>query len=148
MCDFCSRPSADELTQCRCFHFFCDNCANVGCADDPGFTICDFCPKCSTECEIKNFNAAVDLAKTLDKAPEEPVVSIPTEFQCPITRDLMNDPVVLSDGFSYERQSAVQWLSTSKISPMTGAEVDVRSITPNTVLRVLINDWKRLNKVV
>jgi hypothetical protein len=59
----------------------------------------------------------------------------------------MDDPVVLTDGFSYERAAIVEWMKSKTISPMTGMPV-VGSIVPNTVLRVMINDWKQLNGVV
>ena len=148
-CDFCARQF-DELARCRCFHFFCDDCASVGCSDDPHFTVCDFCPRCSKECEIKNYHAALGLADSLnaEASPLENKLQLPpTEFQCPITRDLMDDPVVLTDGFSYERAAIVEWMKSKTISPMTGMPV-VGSIVPNTVLRVMINDWKQLNGVV
>ncbi len=133
-CDFCSvRTEEEELYKCKCLHSFCDECANVVLADDPSFTICSFCPCCSTA-GCKAQSAAV--------AQPEP----PTEFFCPITQDILQDPVVLTDGFSYERQAVVDWLSRRMISPVTGKPV-ANALMPNTVLKVLINDWKRLHNI-
>jgi hypothetical protein len=153
VCDFCSIPSLHEIAQCRCFHSFCDQCSNVTCSDDPNFTICNFCPKCSVECEISNYEAAVELAKAMEEEekaqlppPPPPVPQPPTEFVCPITRDLMTDPVVLSDGFSYDRSSIVEWMRSRMISPMTGAPI-ANAVMPNIVLRVMINDWKEKHGV-
>ncbi|NBV88156.1 MAG: hypothetical protein EBR88_01365, partial [Betaproteobacteria bacterium] len=30
-------------------------------------------------------------------------MSVPNEFLCPITMMIMRDPVIISDGYSYER---------------------------------------------
>ena len=120
-CDFCARRF-DNLATCRCFHFFCDDCANVSCSDDPGFTVCDLCPKCSVECEIKNFHAALEFAESSQEpSPSKPLAPVqpPKEYECPITKDLMTDPVVLTDGFSYERKVIVEWMKSKVVSPMT-----------------------------
>jgi hypothetical protein len=53
----------------------------------------------------------------------------------------MDDPVVLTDGFSYERKAITDWMKLSAISPMTGATV-VNSLVANTVLSIMINEWK------
>jgi hypothetical protein len=116
--------------------------------------VCSFCPKCSIECEIDNYKAAVDFVKMLEdeerarRPPSPPPKPKPLmEFLCPITREIMSDPVVLNDGFSYERIAIIEWLYSSKISPMTGAAV-TNALMPNTVLRVMINDWKQQNNYV
>ena len=81
--------------------------------------------------------------------PPPPKAKPPVEFMCPITRDIMSDPVVLNDGFSYERAAIVEWFRCSRVllSPMTGASV-ANAVMSNTVLRVMINDWKQQNNYV
>ena len=59
---------------------------------------------------------------------------------CPITQALMTDPVILSDGHSYERTAIEQWLRTSNKSPMTGAELPTRVLITNHTLRSIIKD--------
>ena len=45
---------------------------------------------------------------------------IPEEFICPITQDVMRNPVLCSDGFVYEKAAIGEWLiSRKKTSPMT-----------------------------
>jgi hypothetical protein len=127
VCDFCAHPSLMEIAVCRCNHTFCDSCANVSC-DEPEFSSCTLCPQCAVEC----------------KPPTKP--EPPSEFFCPVTHDLMKDPVILSDGFTYERTTAERWLSQKLTSPMTGVPV-LSTITPNRVLRGMINDWKEKNNV-
>jgi hypothetical protein len=78
--------------------------------------------------------------------PQPKPVETPKEFICPITLEIMGDPVVLADGFSYERQAITEWMSSNRISPMTGTVVE-KTIIANTILRTLINDWRAANGV-
>ncbi len=46
--------------------------------------------------------------------------AIPDGFICPITQDIMRDPVILVfDGHSYERKAIEDWLKRSNRSPLT-----------------------------
>jgi hypothetical protein len=65
----------------------------------------------------------------------------PDEFTCAITRDIMEDPVVASDGHSYERAAITHWLSRSRRSPMTNAPM-VTELVPNIALRKAIGEWR------
>jgi hypothetical protein len=46
------------------------------------------------------------------------------EFLCPITFDLMTDPVVAADGHSYERSPITKWISSKENSPRTGEPLE------------------------
>ena len=70
------------------------------------------------------------------------VTDPPQEFCCPITSDIMDDPVVCEDGHSYEREAIARWLTTSTTSPMTRETLRSGELTPNFCLRNLIRDWK------
>jgi len=68
----------------------------------------------------------------------------PLEFLCPITHELMEDPVLLvADGHSYERLSIEQWLLGHKTSPITNKIVPSKQLQPNFQLRNAINMWKQ-----
>ena len=67
-------------------------------------------------------------------------------FVCPLTCDIMDDPVVLSDGFSYERRAAVEWCASCRHSPVTGEVLDTTIMVPNTVLRAAIAHWRQTPK--
>ena len=60
-------------------------------------------------------------------------------FLCPITREIMCDPVLLAaDGHSYEREAISTWLSQHTRSPMTGLDIleeTDRMFYPNITLR-------------
>lgn len=53
----------------------------------------------------------------------------------------MTDPVVCSDGFTYERSAIVQWLQRKLVSPMTRQRVSPR-LHPNHALRQMIEDMR------
>ncbi|CAH3183694.1 unnamed protein product [Porites lobata] len=63
----------------------------------------------------------------------------PDEFLCPITREVMSDPVIAADGYTYERASIQEWLTSGRLtSPMTNAPLKSNVLTPNRMLKLLI----------
>ncbi|XP_054114328.1 WD repeat, SAM and U-box domain-containing protein 1 isoform X3 [Callithrix jacchus] len=72
---------------------------------------------------------------------------IPDEFICPITRELMKDPVIASDGYSYEKEAMENWISTKKrTSPMTNLVLPSVVLTPNRTLKMAIDRWLELHQ--
>ena len=65
---------------------------------------------------------------------------VPDQFVCPITAEIMSDPVCLSDGFTYERAAIAQWLESHDTSPKTGATLESKMLFPNTSLRITIRE--------
>lgn len=81
-------------------------------------------------------------------APKEPSISmremlegkgidIPHEYICPITMEVMKEPVILSDGHVYEKEAIEAWFQTKNKSPLTNCLVD-KKMTPCHALRNLI----------
>lgn len=69
----------------------------------------------------------------------------PQDYLCPITTELMVDPVVAADGHSYEREAISCWFAgrpKRPTSPLTGAVLPHTGLTPNYVLRKIILDWQ------
>ena len=68
--------------------------------------------------------------------------AIPPDFICPITQELMHDPVIALDGHSYERDAINEWFGrgTTK-SPLTGVVLGSRHVTPNHTLRKAIDNF-------
>jgi hypothetical protein len=66
------------------------------------------------------------------------MASVPEEYLCPINLTLMNDPVIGSDGRSYERAAITQWLSSNPRSPLTREQMTVASLKPNYALKTAI----------
>ena len=67
-------------------------------------------------------------------------------FRCPIDHCVMHDPVVLSDGHSYDRPNIVHWLATNLTSPMTGWILVDRKLSPNLNLQNAIREWLETRK--
>lgn len=66
----------------------------------------------------------------------------PSIFFCPIYQEVMKNPHVAEDGFSYELEAIEQWLGTGHYtSPMTSLQLKHKNLIPNHTLRVLIHDW-------
>ena len=60
-------------------------------------------------------------------------------FLCPITQSVMEDPVIGSDGITYERTAIEAWFASGKhISPMTRQPMSSRSLVPNYALKAMI----------
>ena len=66
--------------------------------------------------------------------------TVPTELLCPIGLELMSDPVICSDGFSYERYNIVQWFKMSDVSPMTSLHLISKDLLPDIELKKIIEE--------
>lgn len=63
------------------------------------------------------------------------------EFLCPITYDLLREPVVASDGHTYEKMAIEKWLkSENPTSPLSGERLHDKEIVHNRTLKKLIQD--------
>ena len=63
---------------------------------------------------------------------------VPDDYVCPITAEIMIDPVSTSDGFTYERAAITEWLRTKDTSPKTGATLESKTLIPNHLVRSMI----------
>ncbi|XP_027178324.1 putative U-box domain-containing protein 50 [Coffea eugenioides] len=83
------------------------------------------------------------LAADGDSSTEVSVESnVPSVFYCPIYQDIMKNPHIAADGFSYELEAIEEWLRTGHdTSPMTNLRLKHKQLTPNHTLRSLIQDW-------
>lgn len=59
-------------------------------------------------------------------------------FICPITQCVMQDPVVSSDGYVYDREAIERWFLTSQRSPLTGKLMHSKRLVPSFAIRTLL----------
>eukprot|EP00961_Rhodomonas_salina_P226412 3061166-Rhodomonas_salina.1 len=59
-------------------------------------------------------------------------------FVCPITDDVMSDPVIAADGLTYEREGIERWLEQHDTSPRTGAVLPNKLLIANVTFRQAI----------
>ncbi|XP_054814171.1 U-box domain-containing protein 13-like isoform X1 [Prosopis cineraria] len=71
---------------------------------------------------------------------------IPDDFRCPISLELMKDPVIVSTGQTYERSCIEKWLDAGHgTCPKTQQTLASNVLTPNYALRSLIAQWCEAN---
>ncbi|XP_047067374.1 U-box domain-containing protein 33-like isoform X1 [Lolium rigidum] len=67
----------------------------------------------------------------------------PTSFICPMTQEIMRDPHIASDGFTYEGEAIKDWLQRGhKMSPTTYLSFTHHELIPNNALRFAIQEWQ------
>ncbi|XVF46519.1 hypothetical protein PTKIN_Ptkin03bG0033500 [Pterospermum kingtungense] len=67
---------------------------------------------------------------------------VPSFFLCPILQEIMHDPQVAADGFTYEGEALRGWLENGReTSPMTNLNLSHLHLTPNHALSQAIQDW-------
>lgn len=72
----------------------------------------------------------------------EPIKDIPDMFTCPITQDVMHDPVIASDGHTYEKSAIEKWIKNGRnVSPMTNTPMASSVLTPNRNLKSAISTY-------
>ncbi|CAL0317624.1 unnamed protein product [Lupinus luteus] len=76
------------------------------------------------------------------------VPNIPDEFRCPISLDLMKDPVIVSSGHTYDRISIAQWINSGhNTCPKSGQRLIHTALIPNYALKSLVQQWCYENNV-
>ncbi|XP_020884612.1 U-box domain-containing protein 12 isoform X2 [Arabidopsis lyrata subsp. lyrata] len=86
------------------------------------------------------------LPKLQDGDQDRPVP--PEDFRCPISLELMTDPVIVSSGQTYERECIKKWLEGGHLTcPKTQETLTSDTVTPNYVLRSLIAQWCESNGI-
>jgi hypothetical protein len=77
------------------------------------------------------------------RAHSDEVEFAPKAFICPITCDVLVDPVYTADGMTYEREAISTWLQANKTSPLTNARLPHSQLVPNFSMLRLITRWRR-----
>lgn len=79
--------------------------------------------------------------------PLDTAVQIPYYFRCPISLELMRDPVTVCTGQTYDRSSIESWVATGNTTcPVTRVPLSDFTLIPNHTLRRLIQDWCVANR--
>ncbi|XP_008811326.2 U-box domain-containing protein 9-like [Phoenix dactylifera] len=67
---------------------------------------------------------------------------IPQHFLCPISSELMRDPVILASGQTYERPFIQEWLNSgNRTCPQTQQILPNTTLIPNHAVRSMISEW-------
>jgi len=75
--------------------------------------------------------------------PKRDAAAVPSEYMCPISDEIMRDPVVCADGVTYDRPSIELWFAGGhSTNPVTCEQLPHLTLKPNLDLR------KRVNKLI
>ncbi|XP_020234100.1 U-box domain-containing protein 16 [Cajanus cajan] len=75
-------------------------------------------------------------------------LAVPADYRCPISLELMRDPVVVATGQTYDRASIKLWMDSGhNTCPKTGQTLSHTDLIPNRVLRNIIATWCREQRI-
>ncbi|XP_054780436.1 U-box domain-containing protein 44-like [Prosopis cineraria] len=70
-------------------------------------------------------------------------------FHCPITQEVMEDPVETSTGKTFERSAIEKWFAEgNKLCPLTMTPLDTSILRSNRILKQSIKEWKDRNTMI
>ena len=94
-----------------------------------------------TPLDLAKIQDYLNVIEVLESALDKFMDRVPKEFICPITCDIMNDPVVAEDGNTYERADIVQWFKDHDTSPLTNVVLESKKVIPNRALKSLLDSY-------
>ncbi|XP_048595485.1 U-box domain-containing protein 2 isoform X2 [Brassica napus] len=75
-------------------------------------------------------------------------VPVPPDFRCPLSLELMTDPVIVTSGQTYERAFIEKWFDMGlMVCPKTRQPLSQTSLTPNFIVKAFISNWCESNNV-
>lgn len=70
------------------------------------------------------------------------------DFRCPITLEIMSDPVTIASGHTYDRSSIMKWFRAGNSTcPKTGERLTSIDLVPNLALKLLIKQYCSANGI-
>nr|KYP72964.1 U-box domain-containing protein 2 [Cajanus cajan] len=85
---------------------------------------------------------------TLKQAQNSIQVKVPADFCCPLSLELMTDPVIVASGQTYERAFIKNWIDLGlNVCPKTRQTLVHTNLIPNYTVKALIANWCELNDV-
>jgi hypothetical protein len=76
-------------------------------------------------------------------------VPIPADFCCPLSLELMSDPVIVASGQTYERVFIKKWLDLGyNVCPKTRQTLGHTNLIPNYTVKQLIENWSEIHGIV
>ncbi|KAF9587432.1 hypothetical protein IFM89_002613, partial [Coptis chinensis] len=89
-----------------------------------------------------------DLLVKIKQTQSTTSVPIPPDFCCPLSLELMRDPVIVASGQTYERTYIRKWLDLGlTVCPKTRQTLSHTNLIPNYTVKALIANWCETNNV-
>jgi len=74
-------------------------------------------------------------------------VDVPQHLCCPITYEIMNEPVISPSGYTYEKSAILDHLTRSNTDPFTNEPLNQSDLRPNRAIMDAINAFIQENKL-
>uniref|UniRef100_M4DFC4 RING-type E3 ubiquitin transferase n=1 Tax=Brassica campestris TaxID=3711 RepID=M4DFC4_BRACM len=87
-------------------------------------------------------NVAVKSRNLISSAPNQP----PSHFLCPLLKEVMSDPCVAADGYTYDRRAIEEWMEDHCTSPVTNLPLQNINLLPNHSVCAAIGEWRHKNQ--
>lgn len=90
-----------------------------------------------------------DCSEHTETSEEEEAMTmdVPDEFICPLTLEIMRDPVVSRYGHSYERDAILRWLAKGHAEcPLSRRSMGLKDLVSNHRLKAQIRRWQLENQ--
>ena len=71
-------------------------------------------------------------------------VVVPDMFLCPITFEIMIEPMMTRDGFTFDKRAILPWVAQHHTCPLTRKPLNLCDIVRNRSLKGRIDSWCRL----
>merc|ERR1711964_138049 len=85
-----------------------------------------------------------EISMIMKQPPLESSSSDNDDYLCPITHEVMRDPVVASDGQTYEREAIESWFKEGNMtSPSTNETLPHQNLIPNYSLKNLCDKYRK-----
>ncbi|XP_062004155.1 U-box domain-containing protein 4-like [Rosa rugosa] len=85
---------------------------------------------------------------TIKQSESCSAVPIPADFCCPLSLELMTDPVIVASGQTYERTFIKNWIDLGlTVCPKTRQTLAHTNLIPNYTVKALIANWCESNNV-
>uniref|UniRef100_A0A7S4DZL7 RING-type E3 ubiquitin transferase n=1 Tax=Lotharella globosa TaxID=91324 RepID=A0A7S4DZL7_9EUKA len=76
-------------------------------------------------------------------SPKRQDEAVPEVFKCPISLEIMVDPVTTVLGHTYERKCIEQWLQRDEHDPLTNEKLPSKQLIPARIVKSRIEEWKQ-----
>jgi hypothetical protein len=129
----------------------CPNISEIDCYDKVKIWIDKECISIKTKVvttSISDFSKIKPVVVEKPKVVKEEAKKVPppdylidSAFSC----EIMEDPVIASDGITYNRSEIEEWFKKHDTSPKTGEILKSKNLIPNISIRNAIEEWKKSN---
>jgi len=93
--------------------------------------------------KIKNLtNDIINNKKDLDNLKNK-LLRISDNLKCPISQNIINEPVITPSGITYEKEEIIRWLIGSDVDPVSRQYFSLDQLVPNLAIKNIIHEFNK-----